>query len=208
MLNILLVDDHKAFTCGMKLILEQNNMKVTVLHSAAETLNFINEQNEKIDVFLYDLSMPDLDGVELAAQTLERIPDARIMLFYSQEEMMKLFEVSVQSGIRGYIDKSFSSQQVLRSIFMCMEDIVVFPLNFLRSIYAPSLSFNTSVAMLTDFERKLLQQVAQGKTNKQIAESLFMSTRNVEYHLGRVYKKLRVNSRTYAVHKCKALKLL
>lgn len=208
MLNILLVDDHKAFTCGMKLILEQSSIKVSVLHSAIDTLNFIHEQNEAIDVYLYDLSLPKLNGVELAAQTLEIIPDARIMLFYSQEEMIELFEMSIQSGIRGFIDKSFSSQQVLRSIYMCMEDIVVLPLDFLKSIYTPTASFNSPMAMLTDFEIKLLQQVAEGKTNKQIAESLFMSTRNVEYHLGRVYKKLRVNSRTYAVHKCKALKLL
>ncbi|MDQ0723880.1 two-component system competent response regulator ComA [Paenibacillus sp. W4I10] len=208
MLNVILVDDHKAFTCGMKLILEQNHMKVTVLHSALETLDFIKEQANAIDLYLFDLSMPDLNGIELATKTMEIIPDARIMLFYSQEDMIQLFQMSVQAGIRGFIDKSFSAQQVLTSISMCMEDAVVFSLDFFKSILTPTASFNAPETMLTEFEIKLLQQVAKGETNKQIAESLFMSTRNVEYHLGRVYRKLRVSSRSYAVHKCKILKLI
>jgi two-component system competent response regulator ComA len=95
---------------------------------------------------------------------------------------------------------------IASSILLCLKGAVLFPDGLLQK-----LRLDSDLAVdehLTDTELDILQKVASGKTNKEIAADLQMSTRNVEYHLSKIYKKLKVTSRYCAVKKGTMLNLI
>lgn len=72
MINVLMVDDHKAILAGTKMLLESHNMKVTACHSGIAALEILN--TEAFDVMIYDLKMPDMNGLELTKKTTGDLP--------------------------------------------------------------------------------------------------------------------------------------
>ncbi|KMM59202.1 chemotaxis protein CheY [Bacillus glycinifermentans] len=206
MIRVLLVDDYRVLTSGMKEILKKYNMEVIVCHEGNEALNLLKDSKVNIDVFLYDLKMPGMDGLELSLKTLEITPQAKIIIMFSGDEIHIYFNKLVEAGIKGFIDKSYTDSLIVSSILMCLKGAVLFPENLLQK-----LKVDSELAVdehLTNIELDILQQVAAGKTNKEIASDLQMSTRNVEYHLSKIYKKLKVTSRYCAVKKGTMLNLI
>ncbi|ATH93656.1 DNA-binding response regulator [Bacillus glycinifermentans] len=206
MIRVLLVDDYRVLTSGMKEILKKYNMEVIVCHEGNEALNLLKDSKVNIDVFLYDLKMPGMDGLELSLKTLEITPQAKIIIMFSGDEIHTYFNKLVEAGIKGFIDKSYTDSLIVSSILMCLKGAVLFPENLLQK-----LKVDSELAVdehLTNIELDILQQVAAGKTNKEIASDLQMSTRNVEYHLSKIYKKLKVTSRYCAVKKGTMLNLI
>lgn len=190
----------------MKEILKKYNMEVIVCHEGNEALNLLKDSKVNIDVFLYDLKMPGMDGLELSLKTLEITPQAKIIIMFSGDEIHIYFNKLVEAGIKGFIDKSYTDSLIVSSILMCLKGAVLFPENLLQK-----LKVDSELAVdehLTNIELDILQQVAAGKTNKEIASDLQMSTRNVEYHLSKIYKKLKVTSRYCAVKKGTMLNLI
>lgn len=206
MIRVLLVDDYRVLTSGMKEILKKYNMEVIVCHEGNEALNLLKDSKVNIDVFLYDLKMPGMDGLELSLKTLEITPQAKIIIMFLGDEIHTYFNKLVEAGIKGFIDKSYTDSLIVSSILMCLKGAVLFPENLLQK-----LKVDSELAVdehLTNIELDILQQVAAGKTNKEIASDLQMSTRNVEYHLSKIYKKLKVTSRYCAVKKGTMLNLI
>ncbi|MEC0496349.1 response regulator transcription factor [Bacillus glycinifermentans] len=206
LIRVLLVDDYRVLTSGMKEILKKYNMEVIVCHEGNEALNLLKDSKVNIDVFLYDLKMPGMDGLELSLKTLEITPQAKIIIMFSGDEIHIYFNKLVEAGIKGFIDKSYTDSLIVSSILMCLKGAVLFPENLLQK-----LKVDSELAVdehLTNIELDILQQVAAGKTNKEIASDLQMSTRNVEYHLSKIYKKLKVTSRYCAVKKGTMLNLI
>ncbi|MDA1476775.1 response regulator transcription factor [Bacillus changyiensis] len=206
MVRVLLVDDYRVLTSGMKEILKKYNMEVIVYHEGGEALNDLKDSPPPIDVFLYDLKMPSMNGLELSLRTLEMIPDAKIMIMFSGDEIYSYFNKLVEAGIKGFIDKCYTDSMIASSILMCLKGAVLFPDNLLQK-----LKLDSKLVVddhLTSGELDILQLVAAGKTNKEIAADLQMSTRNVEYHLSKIYRKLKVTSRYCAVHKGTKLNLI
>ncbi|MDA7025299.1 response regulator transcription factor [Bacillus sp. CLL-7-23] len=206
MVRVLLVDDYKVLTSGMKEILKKYNMEVIVYHEGGEALNDLKDSPPQIDVFLYDLKMPSMNGLELSLRTLDIIPDAKIMIMFSGDEIYSYFNKLVEAGIKGFIDKCYTDSMIASSILMCLKGAVLFPDNLLQK-----LKLDSKLVVddhLTSGELDILQLVAVGKTNKEIAAGLQMSTRNVEYHLSKIYRKLKVTSRYSAVHKGTMLNLI
>ncbi|MGN9867020.1 response regulator [Bacillus swezeyi] len=206
MVRVLLVDDYRVMTSGMKEILKKYNMDVIVCHKGNEALDLLKNSRQSIDIFLYDLNMPQMNGLELSLKTLEIIPQAKIIIMFSGDEIQAYFNKLIEAGVKGFIDKSYTDSMIVSSIILCLKGAVLFPDTLLKKLRLDSeLSVDEH---LTNTELDILQQVAAGKTNKEIAANLQMSTRNVEYHLSKIYKKLKVTSRYSAVKKGKMLNLI
>ncbi|KAA6451114.1 response regulator transcription factor [Bacillus swezeyi] len=206
MVRVLLVDDYRVMTSGMKEILKKYNMDVIVCHKGNEALDLLKNSRQSIDIFLYDLNMPQMNGLELSLKTLEIIPQAKIIIMFSGDEIQAYFNKLIEAGVKGFIDKSYTDSMIVSSIILCLKGAVLFPDTLLKKLRLDSeLSVDEH---LTNIELDILQQVAAGKTNKEIAANLQMSTRNVEYHLSKIYKKLKVTSRYSAVKKGKMLNLI
>jgi two-component system, NarL family, competent response regulator ComA len=212
MIKVLMVDDHKVIASGTKLLLENHGMNVTTCFSGDEALEII--KTETFDIMLFDLKMPDMNGVQLAKKALEICPEAVILIF-SGEDMSNNFSVLIKSGVSGVIDKSCSDEQLIFSIKMALEKMVVIPLELIRKIHVdnPNSSIiddNSDIIEepLTKLELEIIKEAAMGRTNKEIANNLQMVQRNVEYHLTHIYRKLKVTCRVNAIKKCVKLKII
>lgn len=209
MINVLIVDDHRAILSGTKMLLESHNMKVTACHSGIEALEVLS--TESFDVMIYDLKMPDMNGLELTKKTLEISPDATIIIL-SGEDISENFDLLIKSGVSGIIDKSCSDYQLITGIKMAQDKMMLLPLELIRklNLNKPLIQQedDTVEEPLTELELSILQQATMGRTNKEISDNLQMVQRNVEYHLSHIYKKLKVTSRIYAIRKAARLNLI
>jgi two-component system, NarL family, competent response regulator ComA len=209
MIKVFMVDDHKSILSGTKLLLEQHDMLVTICYTGIEALQIL--QKHTFDIMIYDLNMPDMNGLELTMKTLEIYPDATILIF-TGEDVSVNYDILIKAGVSGIIEKSCSDKQLIASISMALEQMIILPLSLIRKLhFNPSDPGSDDAALeqpLTEIELEILQQVSAGKTNKDIAAHMQMATRNVEYHLTHIYQKLKVTSRVYAIRKAVKLNLI
>ncbi len=202
MISVLMVDDHKAMLLGTKLLLEGHGMHVTVKHSGTDALELLAKQD--FNIMIYDLKMPDMNGVELAKRTLKLKAEA-IVLIFSGEDLAENYNLLVDTGVSGMLEKSASENQLVTAIHMALEGMVVLPLTIARQLRLPvtgqAAENEKEIEPLNETEVNIIQQAALGKTNKEISETFNMVQRNVEYHLSSVYRKLGAASRLDAIRK-------
>lgn len=210
MTRILIVDDHAVVGEGTKAILdEEADFFVDVLTNSEDVTKRLAE-NEKYDIYILDLHMPGVNGLELTNIILGIQPCAKVMI-YTGYDIAAHFNHLIQIGVSGFISKSSSSQQLIRAVRCTIDNQSVIPLELLhqlrRTEYKPVVQ-NGREIVLTQKEEEILLKVAKGRTNDQIAEELYMSRRSVERYLTGLFKKLNVSSRAETIRKAKEIGLI
>ncbi|MGE7676495.1 response regulator transcription factor [Lysinibacillus sp. NPDC094403] len=213
MINILVLDDHEAIGEGIKLLLEQeSNLHVTVVNSGEETLNILLQQT--FDMFLFDVNMHFLNDLELLKKVQQLNPEV-IKIIYTGYNIEPIFNVLVESGVSSFVSKTVSTENLIAAIRSALDGNAMIPVKLLRQLKIVESQKNKMEIMnqliqydLKKNELAVLQLVAVGKTNKEIAENLFVSLRTVEYRLTKIFKKLQVHSRKEAVEKIIKIGLL
>ncbi|PYI56563.1 response regulator [Paenibacillus flagellatus] len=209
MIRILLVDDHPSVMEGTKVLLEQEgDMHVTLAHSGAEAMGLCAEH--RFDVMLIDLHMPDVKGIDLAKRILALLPEA-IILIYTGFEFKTHFNLMIEAGIAGFVLKTAHKEQLVAAVRCALRGEVILPLSLVKQLRRTTDPVNESAAepnALSKREYDILKQIAQGRSNKEIAESLLMSQRSLEYCLTDIFHKLKVKSRIEAAVKAKQMGLL
>ena len=199
------MDDHPSVALGTRVMLEkEKDFQVTDLNSGEEALNLIKEK--MFDIFIFDLKMPEMNGHELAEHVLEINPEAKIIV-YTGYEIEPYFNELIQSGVLSFLSKTDSREQMIETIRSLLNNNATIPVHLLQQLRNINLQSKRVIKNpLNPEEKNILEQVAVGKTNKEIANSIFKSTRTVEYHLTAIFKKLNVGSRIEAVEKIRELK--
>ncbi|WP_043930461.1 response regulator transcription factor [Bacillus sp. EB01] len=211
MIHILLVDDHPLVSEGTKLIIEkEKDMKVHIETSCSQALEIVDKLS--FDVMLFDLQMPEMDGFELCKRVLAKLPDANILI-YSGYEILPHFDLLMESGAIGHISKTASKDQVIRAIRCALNKETVMPASLLREIYygakqSKKQDTKKERVSISDKEKLILKELIRGKTNKDIAQSLFLGQRSLEYSLTHLFQKLGVQTRVEAVVKAQELGLI
>jgi two-component system, NarL family, competent response regulator ComA len=210
MTTVLLVDDHPMFLAGTQMILEKHGFTVTASANAIEARQQLEQF--RFDAYLYDLNLPEVNGFELTRLTLERQPEACIVIL-TGEEPAEHFDRLMELGVSGLLDKSSTEDQLVTGLTLAMQGRVVLPLALARQLRTKPHSHTDPAdanrqRRLTENERKVLELIAQGGKNKDIAAALFMSQRNVEYLISSIFEKLAVSSRQEAVAQARALSYL
>ncbi|UOR11997.1 response regulator transcription factor [Halobacillus amylolyticus] len=213
MTRILIVDDHPAVGAGTKAMLEQEeNMKVDVTDRANEVETLMKKQ--AYDILLLDLYMPGISGVDLAKTLKKDAPDLTILI-YTGFDLNTHFNMLVEANINGFVSKTATSDQLVTSIRCALRDEVVIPLHLFKQLRRSEASTNQpsdkeqgTGPSLNEKEQSILKEVASGLTNREIAQSLHMSQRSVEYTLTGIFNKLAVKSRTEALFKAQELGLV
>ncbi|MGY3187766.1 response regulator transcription factor [Lysinibacillus sp. TE18511] len=213
MINILVLDDHEAIGEGIKLLLEQEgDLHVTVVNSGEETLNILLQQT--FDMFLFDVNMHFLNDLELLKRVQQLNPEV-IKIIYTGYNIEPFFNVLVESGVSSFVSKTVSTENLIAAIRSALDGNAIIPVKLLRQLKIVESQKNKMEIMnqliqydLKKNELAVLQLVAVGKTNKEIAENLFVSLRTVEYRLTKIFKKLQVHSRKEAVEKIIKIGLL
>ncbi|OIJ21695.1 DNA-binding response regulator [Anaerobacillus alkalidiazotrophicus] len=206
MITILVVDDHSLVGEGTKTLLDSEpDFSVDFLGSSVEIVDLIKEK--KYNVYLLDLHMPELSGIELTKKIL-CVHDKAKVLIYTGHDISSHFNYLIEVGASGFLSKTSSKQQLIRTIRGVVDNQAVIPLELLhqlrRTEIKPCLETGKKIK-LTQKEEQILVKVAKGLTNEQIAKDLFTSCRTVERHLSGTFKKLNVSSRSEVIEKGRQL---
>ncbi|MYL34650.1 response regulator [Pontibacillus yanchengensis] len=217
MIRILLVDDHPSVGEGTKLMIEkEEDMEVTVVDSAGKALELVPKQ--EYELMLFDLRMPGMNGIELIKK-VRALGVKTPILIYSGYDIGPHFNTLVEAGVSGFISKTEPRDQLIMYIRCVIAGKVILPLSLFKQLRRVEVQVGESepvtasqeaevVEEATDVsinpkEQEILQEVAKGKSNKEIAKKFYQSQRTIEYNLTEIFRKLQVKSRAEAVLKSK-----
>lgn len=209
--HILLVDDHPLVMEGTRMILElEGDMQVSLANTAGQALEQVRAR--QYDVMLLDLHIGETNGIDLAKQILSIAPYA-ILLIYTGFEFNNHFNLMIEAGISGFILKTTSSEQLVNAIRCALRGETILPLSLVKqlrrtALQPPSSNGGQTAAAISNEEYEILQQIAKGRSNKEIAGTVLMSQRSLEYCLTGLFHKLNVKSRMEAVLKAKQMGFL
>ena len=202
-IQILIADDHGVIRAGLRALLE-NIPDITVVGEASDGGEALAKAVElKPDLVLMDISMPTMGGIEATRQLSQRQPGTRILILTVHEDEGLLKEV-VRAGAAGYLVKRAAQEDLIHAIrVVARGDLYVHPAMTRILFSEPSSAVDNEktfeVDTLTAREIKVLQLLAKGYTNRQIAEYLSLSPRTVEGHRANLSGKLGLHSRVELV---------
>jgi DNA-binding NarL/FixJ family response regulator len=198
--RVLLADDHAVLReATAELIDHQPDMRVVgQAGTGEETIALAKELRP--DVVVMDIAMPRLDGLAATLQILAQCPATKVLVLTAHEDREHVIPL-LEAGATGYLPKTVGLNELLDAIRATARGESVLPPS-VASVVVRHLAGKPASAHdgdLTPRERQVLDMLAQGLSNQQIARRLDLSVRTVESHLTRVYAKLGVGSRTEAV---------
>jgi two-component system, NarL family, response regulator NreC len=194
MIRILLADDHALVRHGFRMILAaQPDMEIAgEAGNGREAVELC--QKLKPDVVVMDVTMPELNGIEATRRLIELSPRTRVLALSMHKDAVYVREI-LRAGARGYLLKDSADTDLLAAVRAVakgegylspgVSDAVLS--DYRRHVTDP-------LDLLTTREREVLQLIAEGKTNKEIATSLSLSVYTVEAHRGRLMEKLNLHS--------------
>lgn len=191
-LRLMLADDHRMVRSGLSnLLARQPGWAVTAEADDGEELLGLVEADPP-DVVVLDLNMPRMGGIEATRRIKADHPEIRVVVLSMHDEPEYVIR-SLQAGADAYVFKQAEPQVLLEAIRTVAEGRKFFPSDVavaLSGMGAVNADDTTSGAQITPREREVLALVAKGKSNKEIADLLFVSPRTVETHRARLLKKL------------------
>jgi DNA-binding NarL/FixJ family response regulator len=191
--RVLLVDDHALLRTGVANIINQEP-DLRVVAEAGNGLEAIEAyEQHRPDVMLLDLRMPVLEGVEVVRRVRERDPGARVIVLTTYDTDDEITR-ALKAGAKAYVLKDISADNLVS----CIRDVLAGK-TYIAPAAAAKLAEGVTRVQLTPREMATLKLLADGKANKEIANALEISERTVKTHLGHLFEKLGVTSRTEAV---------
>lgn len=199
-IRVLVVDDHNVVRDGLIALLSaEPGMEIVGFGSdGIEAVELARELNP--DVILLDLVMPRKDGVQAIQEIKLENPNARILVLTSFAENHQVFS-AIKSGAIGYLMKDTSSEELIQAIRDTYQNKPALQPEIARQLMQDIQSQAEGIGSeesLTARETEILQQVALGKTNQEIADELVLSERTVRTHITNILAKLQLNNRTQA----------
>ncbi len=193
-ITIMLVDDHAVVRQGTRDLLI-NNPKLDVIYEAESGENLPQLIHlKKPDIILLDINLPGKNGLELLELIRQDTPDQKVILFTAHTDIQYIRK-GIALKANGYLSKTVSAQELQDALFKILEPDAptVYSSDVLEKINTSSISDKKTE--LTPREHEILLQVAQGMTNKDIANTLVLSVKTVDSHVAKLIKKLSVNNR-------------
>lgn len=199
--RVLICDDHEVVREGLRTLLSRHQ-DLAVVGEAATMQEAIDlAAQAKPDVVIMDVRLPDGSGVEACRFIRESRPETRVIMLTSYADDEALF-ASIIAGASGYLLKQTRGQAVIDAIQAVAQG---------RSLLDPDVTGKVlervrrgrdqedpAIASLTDQERKVLEQLAEGKTNREIGTVLFLSEKTVKNYVSRILDKLGLSRRAQA----------
>ncbi len=202
-LRVLIADDHPLFRKGMRALLTAT--PGTEVVGEATTGQEVIELAAALqpDVILMDLQMPGINGIEATRQILHTSPHIRILVVTLFEDDASIF-TALRAGARGYILKDAKEEELLRAIRAVGSGEAIFSpaiaTRLMDFFAAPQPAVPKEIfPTLTEREREILQMIARGRTNNDIAKELTLSSKTVGNYVSNIFSKLQVADRAQAI---------
>ena len=221
-MKILIADDHELFLKGLEFILQENlqNVEITSAQSYTDIFTVL-KQNENFDLVITDLAMPGDVWSNAIQKIHNQLPDTPIIILsaiFDEEIIQKTIEI----GVSGYLSKTSSHQEILDALDIVISGGAYFTPELLQNQRINENSATDKLLLklvdeqpqeetskhLTPRQRDVLQAVAEGKANKQIAYELGLTEGTVKLHLTAIFKILGVYNRMGAVLEATKLGLI
>jgi DNA-binding NarL/FixJ family response regulator len=197
-IRIILADDHTIIRSGLRLLLEQQpDFKVVAeANDGREAVQLVSKHHP--DVAILDIGMPQLNGIEATRQIIAENPEAQVLILSMHSDEGYVLR-ALKAGARAYILKNSAEADLIRAVRSVAEG---------KSFFSPVISkmlledyvrqvrekqVEDSYDLLTPREREILQLLAEGKTNKEVATMLGLSPHTIETHRGNILEKLNLH---------------
>ena len=209
-IRVLIVDDHAMVRQGLRTFLELQVTTTPAIEVAGEAANGLEAvtlaENLHPDIVLLDLMMPVMDGIQATAKIIESSPNTRVIILTSFGEEDKVLP-AIRAGAQGYLLKDIPPSELVQAVreaylgkVQLHPEVAKKLMQAAVSKDAPSQEQNANVSNdgLTECEHEVLQLIADGRNNREIAEKLFISEKTVKTHVSNILSKLHLDDRTQA----------
>lgn len=191
--KILLVDDHQLVLDGLQSIFA-NDPELEVVgtvNNGVDALRYL--QNLEIDLVLTDIDMPQMNGVELTREIRKRSLPQKVIVLTMHNEKSLIKEI-IEIGANGYLLKTAGQEEMVQAVKNVLAGQKSFSTDVTLSLLSDDAPATSGEYDLTDREVEILQLIAEGFSNKEIGEKLFISHRTVDTHRTNMMKKLEVKN--------------
>jgi len=200
--RVLIADDHPVFRDGLASLLG-TQPDVTVVATAADGAEAVALVAEHLpDVVVMDLQMPELNGIDATRRLAETHPDVRVLVFTMGEEDGTVL-AAMRAGARGYLVKGASQDEVARAISTVHAGGLVFgaslALRIADLLSGTATPDRSAFPQLTERELEILDLIAAGKNNAQIASALYLAPKTVRNNVSHILAKLQATDRAEAI---------
>lgn len=203
--RLLLADDHSLFREGLKDILDgTSNFVITgEASSGPEALEMVEKKQP--DIVLMDIRLPGMDGIACTRQIKKAHPEITVLILSMYDDESHVLE-AFNAGANGYLSKLLSAGDLVRAVDTVHQEGYLIPGNIMTRLMGGLRKLDLTAiedanGVVTKSELRVLSSLVQGKSNKQIAQDVFVSEKTVKNHLNHLFKKLGVKNRTEAVVK-------
>lgn len=202
-IRLLIADDHRLFREGLRALLDSIPDTVVVGEAASGEEAIIQAESLQPDVILMDIQMSGMNGIETTRQIVHRSPSIGIVIVTMFEDDDSVF-AAMRAGARGYVLKGADQEEILKVIRAVAGGEAHFGPEIARRLMRyfnppPRTSVEVSFPQLTAREREVLELIAQGKNNQDIADGLYLSSKTVRNHISNIFAKLQVADRAQAI---------
>ncbi len=197
-IKVLLVDDHPVVRDGLRRI-QELDPRILIVGEAATMLSAVEAAVRlEPDLVLMDVRLPDGDGIE-ACRQIKALRSETHILFLTSYADNRFVLASMEAGADGYLLKESGTQRIVDAIQAILRGGTVFdPVVTREVMHNLRLGGVNPLEALTGQERRILAEVAKGKTDKEVALDLGLTNKTARNYLGRIFAKLNVHTRTEA----------
>lgn len=208
MIKLLITDDHKLFRDGITSLLARNE-DFEILEGVSNGRELLDRLKAGVqpDIVLLDLTMPEVDGFEVLETAKKKYPKVRFIAISMHDDGQYIIKC-VRYGAYGYLLKNADEEELTKAIYEVYAGRKYFNQHISELMIHNMSAVGQDVKKLSDRELEVLVLVAEGKTTKEIAESLIVSTRTIETHRVNMMKKLDVQNTAELIRKAHLLKLI
>jgi DNA-binding NarL/FixJ family response regulator len=203
LIQVLIADDHPVFRHGMRAVLEAAPDTVVVGEATTGDEAITLAEQLRPDVIMMDLQMPHLNGIDATRRLRQVNPDAHVLVVTMFEDDSSVF-AAMRAGARGYVLKDATKDEILRAIRAVAHGEAIFSpaiANRLITFFANSQAHTPPDLFpeLTGREREILELIAQGHNNSEIAKRLDLSVKTVSNYVSNIFNKLQVADRAAVI---------
>lgn len=193
-IKVVLVDDHEIFREGISLLLSNHGTidLVAALPNARSLFSLMDKEVD-VDVFLLDINLPQMSGIEIARKIQHLAPGSKIIFLTSNTAKM-FMESGLKAGAKGFLNKDCSTEELIEGIEQVYIGSYYFGKGMKQSVYEnyiSNLQVDPTLTELTEREIEVLRCFANGMSYRDISEELVISQKTVETHKYSIFKKLK-----------------
>ena len=200
-IKIILVDDHHVIRKGLALLLNSYT-EMNVVGEGTNGKEAIElSQKYSPDIIIMDLLMPVMDGIEATKQIREKMPDVKILILTSMLDQDHAIP-ALEAGASGYLLKESDPDELILAIKQVINGETYIhskiTTGIMTALHSKRNPEHASLETLTQREKEVLKEITNGKSNKEIASSLYITEKTVKTHVSNILSKLNLQDRTQA----------